>query len=157
MLSNLCKSCTSFLVRRQICFYSINQRFLATISFQKNAYRTVSLKFLKTDHKSCAQISIFSKLRSNNKADFDVNTSVQKDVVVFKLVKGSKEHKVLIAFSVFQFVFWTYLANFAYTNLKDVPVTNLDKNLPFWRRINFGEKKYKYGFTAFSSILGNIK
>lgn len=82
----------------------------------------------------------------------DVNTKVAKDVVLFKY-ENPRFFRVLNTFAICQFSFWTYLSYTMATSLKNVPVPN-DSSLPWWKKINFGESKYKYGMSCGCLLIG---
>lgn len=85
---------------------------------------------------------------------YEVNTNVQKDVILFRYT-NPHWYRILNIFAVCQFSFWMYSANVAYTLLKDVPVkSDVSEDLPFWRKINLGEKKYKLGITLLCLFVG---
>jgi hypothetical protein len=86
------------------------------------------------------------------KQTFDINTNVKNDVILYKY-ENEKFYKILNAFSICQFFFWSYLAHFAYTTLRDAPVPT-DPNAPWWRRINLGENKYRNTISIFSFCVG---
>ncbi|KAL1128860.1 hypothetical protein AAG570_013394 [Ranatra chinensis] len=84
----------------------------------------------------------------------DVNTNVVKDVILFKY-DNPRYFKLLNIFGITQFGFWMYLANFAFTTLRDAPVPEeKSKNLAWWRRINLGEQKYKNTIAGSCCIVG---
>lgn len=79
----------------------------------------------------------------------NVNTNVVKDVILFRY-DNPKQFKLLNIFAVVQFGFWSYLAITANTTLVDIPVMHdlaNQENLPWWQKINLGEKKYRYAIT----------
>ncbi|CAG9761832.1 unnamed protein product [Ceutorhynchus assimilis] len=82
----------------------------------------------------------------------DVNTNVVKDVILYKS-NNEKSFKVINFFGIVQFGFWNYLALTAYQTLKDVPVDKSSDDV-WWRRINFGESKWKNSFTIVSFLIG---
>lgn len=80
---------------------------------------------------------------------FNVNTNVVKDVILFNY-ENPRQFKMLNIFAIVQFGFWSYLAVTAHATLVDIPVRkDLDnlEHLPWWRKINLGEKKYRYAIT----------
>lgn len=84
----------------------------------------------------------------------ELNTNVAKDVVLFKY-ENKKQFRALNFFALAQFFFWNYLAYFAINDLRDAPVPEEDQaDLPFWRRINLGENKYRNGLSALCFIVG---
>ncbi|KAF4526236.1 hypothetical protein B566_EDAN001921 [Ephemera danica] len=88
------------------------------------------------------------------KQTFDINTNVKNDVILFKY-ESPRFYKILNAFSICQFLFWSYLANFAYTTLRDAPVPQ-ESEVPWWRKINLGENKYRNTITIFSFGVGYL-
>eukprot|EP00099_Drosophila_melanogaster_P008176 NP_001260872.1 uncharacterized protein Dmel_CG12935, isoform B [Drosophila melanogaster] len=91
---------------------------------------------------------------SSQAAPFDVNTSVPKDIILFKY-ENPRFYQMLNFFGVCQFVFWTYLSHFAFTTLKDAPVVEKPgEELKWFQRINLGDNKYRNGITACSFLIG---
>lgn len=80
--------------------------------------------------------------------------SLQKDVLLYQY-ENTKFFRYLNLFGVSQFVFWTYLSNFA-TSLRDVPVTpNPVENRPWYERLSFlGENKYRNGMAILFFAIG---
>lgn len=83
----------------------------------------------------------------------EVNTKVVKDVILYRY-DNPKFFRIVNIFALCQFGFWTYLSHFAFTTLKDAPVPNDTENLPWWRRINLGENKYRNTLTVLSFLIG---
>lgn len=83
----------------------------------------------------------------------DTNTNVTKDVILFKYI-NSRYFRIVNIFSVCQFLFWTYLSTFAFSTLRDTPVEKPEEETVWWRKINFGENKYKNGLTILSFSVG---
>lgn len=84
----------------------------------------------------------------------DVNTNVVKDVILFKY-ENPRFFKILNIFAICQYLFWNYLAYFAFTTLKDAPVEAKNEELSWWRKINLGENKYRNTITIVSFLIGN--
>jgi uncharacterized membrane protein YccF (DUF307 family) len=83
----------------------------------------------------------------------EVNTKVVKDVILYRY-ENPKFFRIVNIFALCQFGFWTYLSHFAFTTLKDAPVPKDADNLPWWRRINLGENKYRNTLTVLSFLIG---
>ncbi|XP_043931689.1 transmembrane protein 223 [Protopterus annectens] len=94
---------------------------------------------------------------------FIVSSAVPHDVLLFKHQRGTF-FRVLGFFIVGQFVFWTYLAHFAFTSLRKtgikdtVIVDNQGKKLPkLWGvSLNLGSDKWRYGFTLGCLTVGSV-
>lgn len=86
--------------------------------------------------------------------NLDVNTSVAKDVILYKY-ENPRIFKLLNIFAFCQFGFWTYLSLFSYQTLRDVPVSK-DENASWYRRINLGDNKYRYAITASAFLIGEL-
>lgn len=85
---------------------------------------------------------------------YKVNTNVIKDVILFKY-DNARFFKMLSIFSVCQFGFWAYLSHFAFNHLRDAPVTMEKKSeLPWWRKFNLGENKYRNTIAIGSFLIG---
>uniref|UniRef100_A0A182SYG2 Transmembrane protein 223 n=1 Tax=Anopheles maculatus TaxID=74869 RepID=A0A182SYG2_9DIPT len=85
---------------------------------------------------------------------YDVNTKVPKDVMLFKY-ENPRFFKVLNIFAVSQFLFWGYLCHFSYTTLKDAPVQDDGtEDLPWYKRVNLGENKYRNGIAIMCFFIG---
>ena len=97
------------------------------------------------------------------------DTRVTKDVLLFKY-ENQRFFNVLNFFALSQFMFWSYLAHFSYTTLRDISKEDAEKqlrenlrltndnaesiSLVWWRRINLGENKYRYGITVLCVSIG---
>jgi len=84
-------------------------------------------------------------------------TSVVKDVIIYKF-ESPRFYKYLNVFALTQYGFWMYISSSS-MKMIDVPVRETNKNqeeedLPFWRKINLGADKYKYGLTAGAGLMG---
>jgi hypothetical protein len=105
--------------------------------------------------------SIPTYARNLNKKAFactsalDVNTNVVKDVILYRY-DNPKFYRIVNIFALCQFGFWTYLSHFAFTTLKDAPVPKDADSLPWWRRINLGENKYRNTLTVLSFLIGKL-
>ena len=86
---------------------------------------------------------------------FEVDSKVSKDTLLFTY-RNDRFHRILGWFGIAQFAFWGYLAQFSYSTLRDAPREEGEdtEDLPWWRRINLGENKYRYGLTFMSLSLG---
>lgn len=83
----------------------------------------------------------------------EVNTNVVKDVILYRY-ENPKFFRIVNIFALCQFGFWSYLSHFAFTTLKDAPVPKDADSLPWWRRINLGENKYRNTLTVLSFLIG---
>uniref|UniRef100_A0A1I8PCE4 Transmembrane protein 223 n=1 Tax=Stomoxys calcitrans TaxID=35570 RepID=A0A1I8PCE4_STOCA len=85
---------------------------------------------------------------------YDVNTSVPKDVILYKY-ENPKFFRIINIFGICQFVFWTYLSHFALTSLRDAPVEQREgEELAWYEKINLGENKYRNGISIISFAIG---
>ncbi|XP_055688466.1 transmembrane protein 223 [Lutzomyia longipalpis] len=85
---------------------------------------------------------------------YEINTNVAKDVIIFKY-ENPKFFRYLNIFAICQFFFWNYLSHFSYTTLRDAPVDrNTSEDLPFWRRLNLGDNKYRNTLTVLCFSIG---
>lgn len=101
-------------------------------------------------HQINREIHTTEKINNN----FNVNTKVLKDVILFKY-ENPRFYKLLNFFAISQFFFWNYLSHFSFTKLKDAPVErNMDPDLPFWRKMNLGDNKYRNSLTVFCFLIG---
>lgn len=94
----------------------------------------------------------FSKLPVSTSA-LEVNTNVAKDVILYRY-DNPKFFRIVNIFALCQFGFWTYLSHFAFTSMRDAPVPKDRDDLPWWRKINLGENKYRNGLTVLSFLIG---
>lgn len=83
----------------------------------------------------------------------EVNTKVAKDVILYRY-DNPKFFRIVNIFALCQFGFWTYLSHFAFTSMRDAPVPKDRDDLPWWRKINLGENKYRNGLTVLSFLIG---
>ncbi|XP_026479132.1 transmembrane protein 223-like [Ctenocephalides felis] len=134
---------------------SINQYITLQKSFITHANRTLK----RTFHNSPSillfnqrNFSISSITRQQLRA-YDVNTNVTKDIILYKY-ENPRFFTLLNGFAICQFVFWVYLGHFAYTCLRDAPLSEQAGDVAWWRKINLGENKYKNTLAALCVILG---
>ncbi|GAB6024373.1 hypothetical protein CHUAL_009539 [Chamberlinius hualienensis] len=100
---------------------------------------------------------------------FEVNTAVSKDVILFKY-ENERYFRYLHFFAFSQLAFWTYLSEFAYSSLQHIGSEEAERKirdsmpteetaktlqLAWWRKINFGENKYRNGITLLFFSLGS--
>ena len=98
----------------------------------------------------------FKNYCSQSRILINLNTNVVKDVLLFKYDTPTY-FKYLNLFGISQFAFWMYLSHFAFTSLKDAPVSKeSSENLPWWRKINLGEQNYRNGISLFCGIVGKL-
>jgi len=79
---------------------------------------------------------------------------VEKDTIIFRY-EETGSFKMINFFAISQFLFWSYLSHFAFTAMKDSPVSEEmqnDPQLAWWRKINFGE--YRLGMATACFMLG---
>lgn len=114
------------------------------------------LSFNIVRNRSCIPVrylfTVF-KRQATTQSILDVNTNVAKDVVLYKN-DASRQFKLLNLFAVAQFVFWNFLAETVFSTLKDIPVDKLNKNGPWYTKINFGKDAARYSLTALCLIVG---
>lgn len=106
--------------------------------------------------------------KSAKKLEFETESVVANDIVLFRY-ENDRLFKLLNIFALSQFVFWTYLAHFSYTTLRDVSKEEAEKQLTanlkahgkenapglvWWRRVNLGDNKYRYGITIMCLSIG---
>lgn len=84
---------------------------------------------------------------------FNVNTKVTRDVILFKY-ENPRFFKIMNIFAISQFGFWSYLSISCLSTLRDIPVQENVKHDVWWRKVNFGESKYRYGLTLISFFMG---
>ncbi|GAB0100728.1 Transmembrane protein 223 [Sergentomyia squamirostris] len=85
---------------------------------------------------------------------YELNTNVVKDVIIYKY-DNPKFFRYLNIFAICQFFFWVYLSHFSFTTLRDAPVDkNTSEDLPFWRKLNLGDNKYRNTLSSLSFCFG---
>lgn len=96
-----------------------------------------------------------NSLRSYTKNAWEMDTNVNKDVVLYAH-HNPLFHKYMNIFAITQFGFWIYLAEFSISTLRDAPVEKkeADTNQPWYRNINLGENKYRRGITTLCIAVG---
>lgn len=120
-------------------------------------FKKRSLVFGKSQNYTILKETPVERTVKNREFSFinlDANTSVLKDTILFKY-ENPKLFRAINLFAIAQFFFWNWLSYFSLTNLKDIPVAEESKEkLPFWRRVNLGENKYRNGIAAMCFIIG---
>ncbi|XP_062550376.1 transmembrane protein 223-like [Armigeres subalbatus] len=120
-----------------------------------NVLTRIQSQFSKVQLK--ANLNTFGRLKTANSETtriYDINTKVVKDVILFKY-ENPRFYRVLNVFAISQFFFWVYVSHFSYTTLRDAPVPEDNRDeLPWYKRINLGENKYRNGITILSFFIG---
>lgn len=93
------------------------------------------------------------KRRSSSESLLEVNTNVIKDVLLYKN-ENTRQIKMLNYFALGQFIFWNYLAETAFTTLKDTSSDEYDIDAPWYKRINLGAVSMRYSLTGLCLVLG---
>ncbi|CAL8122703.1 unnamed protein product [Orchesella dallaii] len=80
-----------------------------------------------------------------------------KDVIIYKF-ESPRFYKYLNLFAITQYGFWIYISTSS-MQMNNVPVRETNKaeeeeDLPFWRKINLGTDKYKYGLATGAALMG---
>lgn len=121
--------------------------------FKRHSLQSLRLAVPSVVTKSPVAVPTLKRFATQT-APFDVNTTLPKDIILFKY-ENPRFYNMLNFFGVCQFVFWTYLSHFAFTTLKDAPVVeNPDEELKWYQRINLGDNKYRNGITICSFLIG---
>lgn len=79
-----------------------------------------------------------------------------KDIIVYKY-ENPKFFRLLNIFSISQFLFWGYMGHWSFTSLRDTKVSGdveQDENASWFRKVNLGEDKYKYGMAGMCFVFG---
>lgn len=84
-------------------------------------------------------------------------------MIIFRY-ENPRFFKILNIFALTQLAFWSVLCSSSFSML-NTPVPEKKKedvkeaeDLPFWRKINLGQDKYKYGMAAGTFLMGkNIR
>jgi len=145
--------------------YKDGHTLLTSIGPRNTKMNTFQFSQLPTPH----LIGTRTFATQSKKLPFEVDTNVVQDVVLFKY-ENPRFFKMIILFGISQFVFWMYLAHFAYTCLRDITQSEARKlglpvevdqddgnpDKPWWRKINLGENKYRNGITILCTVVGNV-
>lgn len=90
--------------------------------------------------------------------DANLVQGAAKDIIIYKF-ESPRFFRNLNIFAIAQYGFWVFIS---YSSLQmiDVPVPEQksteenEEELPFWRKINLGSDKYKYGLGIGSAFMG---
>ncbi|XP_076066020.1 transmembrane protein 223-like isoform X1 [Oratosquilla oratoria] len=125
-----------------------------------SANQLLNRLFTRTGSRSCINQWIRRELHTNNTSAqknrlvFDSRIDLSKDVVLFKY-ENPRYFKMLNFFAISQFFFWFYLSHFSFTTLRNVPAlpnNEENKDVPWWRKINFGQ--YRNGISVGCFMIG---
>nr|XP_034954267.1 transmembrane protein 223 [Zootoca vivipara] len=96
---------------------------------------------------------------------FPLDTNVSRDVLLFQHDRG-RFFRILGLFCAGQFVFWAYLAHFAFYGLRDVGASRPEPDpqhgerplptLPGGATIQLSSNKWRFGFTASCLTVGSL-
>lgn len=81
-----------------------------------------------------------------------------KDVIVYKY-NNPRFFKILNIFAIVQFGFWTYVADLSFSELRDTPVDENQKDLslePFYKQFNLGSDRFRYSMAAICTGFGKL-
>lgn len=140
-----------------------------------SAYRLTRIQSLRASVSTATQhvksndiTSILSPLRSHVRVNSFRNaytftsTAVAKDVILFKHDR-TRFFRLLAIFCGGQFVFWAYLAHFAFTSLRDTRKISGESQKVrtelgglFSFDMNLGSNAWRYGFTLGCLIIGKL-
>ncbi|XP_046396376.1 transmembrane protein 223 [Ischnura elegans] len=127
-------------------------KYLSLAAFERPlCRRSFCHNVLKRNFRDHSQLS--SRRIHSETSPINAKTTVAKDVILFKY-ENPRFFKFLNAFALCQFLFWSYLSHFCFTKLRDAPVVRENDDLPWWRRINMGENKFKNSLAVFCFIIG---
>lgn len=103
--------------------------------------------------------NVFAKRSHSSVAPLNIDVSnLTKDVIVYKY-DNPRYFKLLNIFALVQFVFWTGMAEFQLSNLRDTPVDETAPGFeeqPFYKRKNLGENRFKYGLASVLLLMGKF-
>lgn len=84
--------------------------------------------------------------------------SAVKDIILYKF-ESPRFFKYLNLFAITQYGFWTFIG-VSSLSMINIPVPEMseteEEDTPFWRKINLGSDKYKYGLAAGSMLMGML-
>lgn len=110
-------------------------------------------QIFKINRLKCAQTVNYNSYNIAHRS-YQTETKIIKDVILFKY-DNPRFYKYLNIFALVQFLFWAFMGKYSIASLKDVPVGEItDKELPWWRKVNLGEGKYKHSLATISYIIG---
>nr|XP_018910273.1 PREDICTED: transmembrane protein 223 [Bemisia tabaci] len=124
-----------------------------SITYSQNYYST-GLQFCKVP-----RTNVSTRTRQSTRSFFessgaDINTNVSRDVVIFEY-NNDRLFAIIKVFGISQIFVWGYLANTAYTCLKDAPVEKPPhRELQWWEKVNLGENWVRNGITTLCVIMG---
>lgn len=88
--------------------------------------------------------------------------TITNDVLIYSH-DNDRFYKLLTFFGIVQFFFWVHLAGFSYTTLRDVDPTlkrqrasGGEESSVWWKRINLGKDKYRYGMAVLCISVGYL-
>lgn len=149
--------CVLFGVKRFRTFISAYR--LTNIQSLKASVSTVT-QFVKVNNTTSVSSPLRCHVRLNSVRNAFTSTAVAKDVILFEHDR-TRFFRLLAIFCGGQFVFWAYLAHFAFTSLRDTRKisgeaqkvrTELGGLFSF--DMNLGSNAWRYGFTLGCLIIG---
>ena len=149
---------------RRFCYYCVTMNSLVRLSLNYKSFslRSVQIsQYLKSGQRirhlqSSAKPRQAVGLRKgkDTRLILEHEYAVKEDTLLFRYENKNYVRFVNI-FAICQLVFWTHLSYSAFSYMKDIPVSEDDKenkDLPFWRKINLG--KFRTGITAGCILVG---
>lgn len=86
----------------------------------------------------------------------DAASHFSKDIIVYKN-DNPKYYRMINIFTISQFLFWGYMGHWSFTSLRNTKIDETvekDENVSWFRKVNLGEDKYKYGMAATCFVIG---
>lgn len=102
------------------------------------------------------QSTVFTPWRTIQSKPYNISGAVKSDTLVFAH-HNATFYKTITYFGIFQMGMWSYLALFAFQQLKTVPIGVQDMSaLPWYKRILYKQGYYKNALSLLSFIVGGV-
>ena len=125
--------------------------------------RIIAPLILQKQHKLFTTCSVLSfntvQPKHKVKLPFAIDErNIKEDILIYSY-NNDRFYKFLTFFGIVQFFFWIHLAGFSYSTLRDVDPVIEGQNIhgekhPWWKKINLGKEKYRYGMAVLCISLG---
>lgn len=151
------RSCRTFISTYRITGIQSSKTFASTwTQFFKNNDTTTILRTLRFHVRGNCNSTTSTSFRN---AYTFTSTAVAKDVILFEHDR-TRFFRLLAIFCGGQFIFWAYLAHFAFTSLRDTRKNAESQNVRtdlgglFSFDMNLGSNAWRYGFTLGCLVIG---
>lgn len=128
--------------------------FTRSIAFLK-VRNAVKLKFHVGEDLASIRNSKNFCSKKPGRLSFEVDTNVREDVMVFTYA-NARFFRMLSVFGIVQFLFWSHMAVFAYSGVKDLRAQSGEETSSWWSMVANFQHQHRYRIAIACIALGKL-